>query len=222
MGTGIAQYIRVREREKRASLHAPPVGRAFPDRFQAANARREHYVIRVEAPGCRVSNEKGPRVISEFEAPNAALCDRRASASDMTQQPAFAFRCARKISAHFGALVNEQSSGPTLLNCVSIVSMPQPCISSVSDLSSFPRPVILTFRPSEQGGYRNLTREEREAFWKTQAHAGEAVWWDVEGDLVHDLSPDWSRIIVSHHDFSGVPTIWNRSTNDWPKLPLAF
>lgn len=35
MGTGIAQCIRVREREKRALLQAPPVGRAFPDRFQA-------------------------------------------------------------------------------------------------------------------------------------------------------------------------------------------
>jgi 3-dehydroquinate dehydratase/shikimate dehydrogenase len=27
----------------------------------------------------------------------------------------------------------------------------------------------------------------------------------VEGDLVYDLTPDWSRIIVSHHDFNGVP-----------------
>jgi hypothetical protein len=35
MGTGIAQCIRVREREKRASLQAPPVGTVFPDRFQA-------------------------------------------------------------------------------------------------------------------------------------------------------------------------------------------
>ena len=32
MGTGIAQCIRVREREKRASLQAPPVGKAFPAR----------------------------------------------------------------------------------------------------------------------------------------------------------------------------------------------
>jgi hypothetical protein len=32
MGTGIAQYIRVREREKRTSLQAPPVGRGFPER----------------------------------------------------------------------------------------------------------------------------------------------------------------------------------------------
>ena len=30
MGTGLAQYIRVREREKRGPLPAPPVARAFP------------------------------------------------------------------------------------------------------------------------------------------------------------------------------------------------
>jgi len=69
-------------------------------------------------------------------------------------------------------------------------------------LQGLARPVILTFRPSEQGGHRNLSREERESFWKT-APRGEMVWWDVEDDL--DLSPDCSRVIVSHHDFSGVP-----------------
>lgn len=35
MGTGIAQCIRVREREKRAELQGRPASRAFPDRFQA-------------------------------------------------------------------------------------------------------------------------------------------------------------------------------------------
>jgi len=30
MGTGVAQYIRVRERERRASLAPPPVARTFP------------------------------------------------------------------------------------------------------------------------------------------------------------------------------------------------
>ena len=70
-------------------------------------------------------------------------------------------------------------------------------------LQGLTRPVILTFRPSEQGGHRDLSREERETFWKS-APRGETVWWDVEGDL--DLSPDWSRVIVSHHDFSRVPS----------------
>ena len=32
MGTGIAQYIRIKEKDKQASLQAPPVGRAFPER----------------------------------------------------------------------------------------------------------------------------------------------------------------------------------------------
>ncbi len=73
---------------------------------------------------------------------------------------------------------------------------------SLTDIS---RPVILTFRPSEQGGYRSLTREERLAFWKTQALPGDGVWWDVEADIANELSADWSRTIVSHHDFSGVP-----------------
>ena len=82
---------------------------------------------------------------------------------------------------------------------------PQDLSAAVLNLSSVSRPLILTLRPSEQGGYSDLTREERLAFWQTQAARGDAVWWDVEGDVAHDLSPDWSHIILSHHDFSGVP-----------------
>ena len=72
-------------------------------------------------------------------------------------------------------------------------------------LQNVSRPVILTFRPSEQGGHRELSREERKRFWTTLAPRGEDIWWDVEGDLAQELSPDWSRVIVSHHDFNGVP-----------------
>lgn len=73
-------------------------------------------------------------------------------------------------------------------------------------LSGLSRPVILTFRPSEQGGYRKLTRDDRLAFWRTQAPRGDNVWWDLESDLANELSPEWPRTIVSHHEFSGVPT----------------
>ena len=80
------------------------------------------------------------------------------------------------------------------------------CLEATPEkLSKLERPVILTFRPSEQGGHRDLTREERQRFWNSTAPNGESIWWDVEGDLVHDLTPDWSRVIVSHHDFNGVP-----------------
>ncbi len=88
------------------------------------------------------------------------------------------------------------------LDCLELLGVSR----AVSDLSSFTCPVILTFRPSEQGGYRDLSRAERLAFWKMQTAQGDAVWWDIEGDLADELVPDWSRIIVSHHDFSGVPS----------------
>ena len=91
-----------------------------------------------------------------------------------------------------------------------VIELRLDCLDSTPEniselLQGVGRPVILTFRPYEQGGYRKLNREEREAFWKT-APRGESIWWDVEGELVQDLLPDWSRVIASHHDFSGVPS----------------
>lgn len=82
---------------------------------------------------------------------------------------------------------------------------PKDLADLVSQLSSLSFPVILTFRPTEQGGYRRLSREERRTFWTTLAARGDRVSWDLEADLTAEVSPDWSRTIVSHHDFSGVP-----------------
>lgn len=71
---------------------------------------------------------------------------------------------------------------------------------------------ILTFRPSEQGGQRQLSDETRLAFWSSAIFS--ASFFDVELDLAERLnstegSPrlpiDWSRTICSHHDFTGVP-----------------
>jgi len=67
-------------------------------------------------------------------------------------------------------------------------------------LNRISRPVILTFRPREQGGYRELDQQARQSFWKT---APQPEWWDIESDLTPETN--WSRIIISHHDFSGVP-----------------
>lgn len=84
------------------------------------------------------------------------------------------------------------------------------CLCEIPDdvanaLNNFSRPVILTFRPTEQGGHRNSTRAERQAFWTSLAPQIDSDWWDVEGDLVAELPLNSPRIIVSHHDFSGVP-----------------
>ena len=88
-------------------------------------------------------------------------------------------------------------------------------------LNNFSRPVILTFRPTEQGGYRDSTRAERKAFWTSIAPQIDSQWWDVEGDLVHELALDWSRIIVSHHDFAGVPDDLDRIFERLAETPAA-
>jgi len=82
-------------------------------------------------------------------------------------------------------------------------------------------PLILTFRPAEQGGHRNSTDEERQRFWSSIAQHSDSIWWDIEGDLVHDLEPDWSRVIVSHHDFSGVPNDLEQIYERLARTPAA-
>jgi len=78
-------------------------------------------------------------------------------------------------------------------------------------IHSFERPLILTYRPAEQGGYSELSRKDRLAFWKNY-FPSEAAFFDVEADLTDelvnldpDIQPDWSRVICSLHDFQGVP-----------------
>ncbi len=86
-------------------------------------------------------------------------------------------------------------------------------LDSVQDLdfeietfvSRLSRPIILTFRPVEQGGYRVLARPEREAFWKRDWSLPANSLFDIEYDLVVESSFEWPRVIVSHHDFNGVP-----------------
>ncbi|HET6646568.1 MAG TPA: type I 3-dehydroquinate dehydratase, partial [Pyrinomonadaceae bacterium] len=74
---------------------------------------------------------------------------------------------------------------------------------------SSPLPAILTFRPADQGGLRQLDTKSRLFFWLFNRPASPAF-LDIELDLA--LNPslfdygkkvDWSRVICSHHDFVG-------------------
>jgi len=112
------------------------------------------------------------------------------------------------------------------LEFADLVELRLDCFPEVPDTVSevvkdFDRPLILTFRPAEQGGYRNSTRKERKTFWTSVAPSANTIWWDVEGDLVDDLSPDWSRVIVSHHDFAGVPVDLNQIYEQLTATPAA-
>ena len=87
--------------------------------------------------------------------------------------------------------------------------------TKVNDLvRAIQKPVILTYRPQEQGGYRSLTSQDRMSFWQRNFKS-DAAFFDLELDLVNKLvnldaenQPDWSRVICSFHDFKGsVPNL---------------
>jgi len=76
-------------------------------------------------------------------------------------------------------------------------------------------PVILTFRPAEQGGLTSFDFAARLGFWKSLIKVSGCALLDLEVDLVLSLaaegasensSIDWRRVICSHHDFDGVPS----------------
>ena len=97
------------------------------------------------------------------------------------------------------------------LDCLTTVGDLQPILERVS------RPVILTFRPAEQGGQCDLDLETRRSFWKT---APQTDWRDFEADLPTEET-DWSRVIISHHDFSGVPHDLSRIYERLAATPAA-
>ena len=63
---------------------------------------------------------------------------------------------------------------------------------------------LITFRPEKQGGYRDITLQERREFW---ANGNDDHWGgDFEEDVIEETSV-WfgENIICSYHDFDGVP-----------------
>jgi 3-dehydroquinate dehydratase/shikimate dehydrogenase len=75
-------------------------------------------------------------------------------------------------------------------------------------LTSFNVPIIVTLRPREQGGYRDVDQESRLRFWRSLSDSDQ-VFHDVELDLLEG-SQQWQsqsadHLICSHHDLTGTP-----------------
>jgi 3-dehydroquinate dehydratase / shikimate dehydrogenase len=97
------------------------------------------------------------------------------------------------------------------LDCVDALELDQSLRNGEQLFDHAPRPTILTFRPSEQGGHRLLDTKTRLAFWLFNRPIT-PEFLDVELDIVVNASVfdygkkvDWSRVICSHHNFVGVP-----------------
>ncbi|HEX8708907.1 MAG TPA: shikimate dehydrogenase [Pyrinomonadaceae bacterium] len=84
-------------------------------------------------------------------------------------------------------------------------------------INACPRPVVVTLRPVEQGGRREMDNLTRIIFWGEHFLYGKSYidFADIELDLALFFRQreqdekkqllDWDRVICSHHDFAGVP-----------------
>ncbi len=72
-------------------------------------------------------------------------------------------------------------------------------------------PIILTMRSGEQGGRVSLDLDQRSQFWSSLGSAADNCLKDFELDLAQefmrrkDAQVDWSKVICSYHNFTGVP-----------------
>jgi 3-dehydroquinate dehydratase/shikimate dehydrogenase len=78
-------------------------------------------------------------------------------------------------------------------------------------LQNIPRPVIVTYRPAEQGGQHQLDAKSRLVFWLFKRP--DADFFDIEFDIAtppsllqYGNNMDWSRVICSYHNFHRVPS----------------
>jgi 3-dehydroquinate dehydratase type I len=74
---------------------------------------------------------------------------------------------------------------------------------------TFKGKVLATFRPSEQGGKRNLTFEQRKKFWIDSKISEFVDWADFELDLADEYTGKsgeiFDKVIKSFHDFEKTP-----------------
>ena len=115
--------------------------------------------------------------------------------------------CEKTIDALKNAAARAASEGNALefrLDCLSEAELKR--IDEV--ITETDLPTILTFRPAEQGGYRQLNYDDRFEFWTRQHDWPSSYLMDLELDLVEKLNStaiDWTRVIGSQHDFTGPP-----------------
>jgi 3-dehydroquinate dehydratase/shikimate dehydrogenase len=92
------------------------------------------------------------------------------------------------------------------LDCLNVNELPD---FNCQNLSRLDKAVILTLRAAEQGGHNRLTTTQRLEFWTKWLTSDSTLLFDIEFDLLPLIDErsnvDWSRVIVSHHDFNGVP-----------------
>jgi 3-dehydroquinate dehydratase/shikimate dehydrogenase len=100
-------------------------------------------------------------------------------------------------------------------------------LSSLSALTALTsKPTIITLRPAEQGGRREIDSLNRIVFWLDRLSQEGTELYDIEFDVARVLMEkeglDWTRIICSHHDFTGGQTDLERLYQEMKKTPARI
>jgi 3-dehydroquinate dehydratase/shikimate dehydrogenase len=98
------------------------------------------------------------------------------------------------------------------LDYLSAEALPQLIVELRSRVAQISKPLILTFRPRQQGGKRDLTLEDRHDFWRNLPPEiiSAIAFADFELDLVESFASEqppipWGKIICSWHNFDETP-----------------
>ncbi len=127
--------------------------------------------------------------------------------------------CARRVAELHDAMSRAAQVADFVelrLDCLDDVELDAAMRAATELLHSVTGPLILTLRPAEQGGRRVIDVVARLAFWLKffSSEPPGNIFADIEHDLLPllqeragaaDLNIDWSRVICSQHDFTGVP-----------------
>jgi len=107
-------------------------------------------------------------------------------------------------------------------------SLPQLIAELRSRIAQISKPLIITFRPREQGGKRNLTIQDRYDFWRSlpQEIINAIAFADFELDLVESFVSEqppipWSKVICSWHNFDETPDDLSERFERMARTPAA-
>ena len=132
-----------------------------------------------------------------------------------TNEHVFACRCVRRIS------VTLRNACELATEWADVIELRLDCLERASRRTSracksFSRPVILTFRPTEQGGHRDSTRAERKASGhhsRRKSSQTGGTWKAIWSMSFLSIGRASSFLITTSPEFQ---TISNRSTSDSP------
>lgn len=111
------------------------------------------------------------------------------------------------------------------LDCLAGAEL-QAALADLSALaSSASQPFIITLRPAEQGGRREIDTLNRIAFWLDNLGTERArpeladIEFDVARVLMEKEGLEWNRVICSHHDFTGTASGIDELYQEMAKIP---